>query len=415
MDQPLIRDGAIAIDGQRIVGVGPLAELRRNWPQATLRELGDVVVLPGLVNAHTHLELSDLRQGDSPASFVGWIMDLMGQTARAGGEVQKFAADAARAGAAESIRFGVTSVGDISKQSAATRAVLRDGPLRVVSYGEIQAMAQRRTLLDERFAAATDVSQESAFLRVGVTPHAPYTVEVEGYVRCLHFAREHGRPIATHLAETPDETIFLETQTGPFRHLWEAGVKAWDEHVPKYVGGPIRLARDIDLLSYPTLLAHVNYCDDEELAILAAGKASVVYCPRTYAYFGHPPHRWREMLAAGINVAVGTDSRASSPDLNVVDDLRLLRTIAPDLPPEKLWQLATINAARAINMEASVGSISAGKNADFAIFPVKQEANPLAALLDHPVLPSDVWIGGRSVLSHGLPAHAPRMSQNMGS
>ncbi len=395
MDRPIIRDGAIAIAGGRILDVGPAKEIWQRYPQGQPTELGDVVVLPGLINAHTHLELSDLRQGDQPNSFVDWIFDLMGQTAKAGGEVLVNAANAARTGAVESIGFGVTSVGDISKQCTATRAVLRDGPLRVVSYGEIQAMAKRRSLLDERFAVAADVSQESAFLRVGLTPHAPYTVEPEGYARCLNFAREHSRPIATHLAETPDETIFLENQTGPFRHLWEAGVNAWDEHVPKYAGGPIRFARDIDLLSYPTLLAHVNYCNDEELAILAAGKGSVVYCPRTHAYFGHPPHRWREMLAAGINVAVGTDSRASSPDLNLVDDLRLLHRIAPEVPAQTLWEMATIRAARAIQVDSAVGSITAGKLADFSVFRSFGGGNPLAELLENQAIPTQVWIDGR--------------------
>jgi len=395
MDQPILRDASVAIADGKILDVGPTKEIRHRFPQGVTQELGDVVVLPGLINAHAHLELSDLRQGDSPSSFVGWIMDLMGQTARAGGDVQKFAADAARAGAEQSLRFGVTAVGDISKQCTATRPVLRDGPLRVVSYGEIQAMAQRRALLEERFAAAADVSQESATMRVGLTPHAPYTVETEGYARCLNFARQHDRPIATHLAETPDETIFLETQTGAFRYLWEAGVNAWDEHVPKYVGGPIRFARDIDLLSYPTLLAHVNYCDDDELTILAEGKASVVYCPRTHAYFGHPPHRWRDMLARGINVAVGTDSRASSPDLNLVDDLRLLRKLSPETPAEKLWQMATINAARAINQADHIGTITSGKFADFVAFTATGE-DPLESLLTHAHLPVRVWIGGQA-------------------
>src|SRR6185295_5433024 len=98
----------------------------------------------------------------------------------------------------------------------------------------------------------------------------------------------------------------------------------------------------------------VNYCDDAELDLLAAGKASVVYCPRTHAYFSHPPHRWREMLARGINVAIGTDSCASSPDLNLLDDLRLVRKIAPDFPAESLWALATRNPARAVQLDAHI-------------------------------------------------------------
>jgi len=396
MDSPTLRDAAVAVGDGVILAVGLIPDVRHRFPQAVLQELGNVVLLPGLINAHTHLELSDLHQGDRPESFVGWLMNLMGQTFRTTPDEMRVAvANAVQIGVQQCLRFGVTSVGDISRQSPLTRPLLKDGPLRVVSYGEIQAMAQRRDLLEQRFATAADVSQESSTLRVGLTPHAPYSVEPEGYARCLSFARQHNRPLATHLAETPDETIFLENQTGPFRELWEVGVKAWDEHVPKYVGGPIRFARDIDLLSYPTLLAHVNYCDDEELSILARGKASVVYCPRTHAYFGHPPHRWRDMLAAGVNVAVGTDSCASSPDLNIVDDLRLLRGIAPDIPASQLWEMATLNAARAINQSDRLGSITPGKAADLVAF-ATTDADPLNWVLRHAVEPSQLWIAGQA-------------------
>jgi len=403
MDSPPIRDGAVAIAGDKILASGTQADVQRAYPQGVVQDLGDVVLLPGLVNPHTHLELSDLKQGDKPESFVGWIMNLMGQTARAGTAVPEQVQNAVKVGVAQCMKFGVTSVGDISKQCMHSRPILRDGPLRVVSYGEIQAMAQRRGLLDERFAAASDISQDSEFLRVGVTPHAPYTVEPEGYARCVAFARSENRPLATHLAETPDETIFLENQTGAFRQLWELGVKAWDEHVPKYTGGPIRFARDVDLLSIPTLLAHVNYCDDDELQILAGGKASVVYCPRTHDYFGHPPHRWREMLAAGINVAVGTDSCASSPDLNLVDELRLLRKLAPDIPAIDLWAAATTRAAKAICMGGRVGSIGPGKCADLVAFPIHQSETPLETILDEPILPTGVWINGKPF---GVPVSA---------
>jgi cytosine/adenosine deaminase-related metal-dependent hydrolase len=251
-------------------------------------------------------------------------------------------------------------------------------------------MAQRRGLLDERFAAATDLANESQWLHVGVSPHAPYTVEPAGYKKCLDFARRENRPLATHLAESPDEAEFLEHGTGPFRELWEAGLNHWDDRVPKYVGGPIRFARDLGLLDHPTLLAHVNYSDDDELEILSRGKASVIYCPRTHRYFGHPPHRWRDMLARGINVAVGTDSCASSPDLNLVDDLRLLHEIAPEVSMQALWEMATIRGARAIGMEEQVGSITPGKLADFAIF----QAPSLEAILESRCGPSDVWING---------------------
>jgi cytosine/adenosine deaminase-related metal-dependent hydrolase len=401
MDGPVIRDGAVVVSAGKILAVGTRRQLQRDHPDAVVEELGHSILMPGLVNAHTHLELSDLKCGPPPTSFVDWILGLIGQTARLGEAIPERVALAIQSGVAQCLKFGVTAVGDISKQCMFTRPVLKNGPLRVVSYGEIQAMAKRRGLLEERFAVASDLTHESDHLKIGITPHAPYTVEPQGYRRCLDWAKGQNRPLATHLAETPEELEFLAEQTGPFRFLWEAGINAWDDQVPPHAGGPIRFARDVGLLDYPTLLAHVNYCDDEELAILAAGKASIVYCPRTHVYFGHGPHRWREMLAKGINVAVGTDSCASSPDLNIVDDLRFLHRIAPEIPALQLWQMATIRGARAIQFQDELGSIAAGKWADLAAFPAA-ENDPLAALLETSGMPARTWRGGEELTAQGF-------------
>jgi aminodeoxyfutalosine deaminase len=394
MTMPPLRDGGIVFTGGRIEATGPAKELRETYPDAEIEDAGNSIILPGLINAHTHLELSHLRRGDPPTHLTDWIVKtVMSQAARTGAAEPGAVQDAVRAGVKQCIAFGITTVGDISKQCMHTRPALRDGPLRVISYGEIQAMAARRGLLNERFAAAADTSCESDYLRVGITPHAPYTVEPEGYARCLAFAKEHNRPLATHLAETPEEATFLASHSGPFRNLWEVGVNAWDDAVPRFAGGPIRFARDLGLLDYPTLLAHVNYCDDEELAILASGKASVVYCPRTHEFFGHPPHRWQDMLARGINVAIGTDSCASSPNLNLVDDLRLLHRLAPNLPPAQLWEMATARAARAVGLP-NTGAIQPGNWADLTLFNCKTN-DPLREILEGDISPSDVWIGGR--------------------
>jgi aminodeoxyfutalosine deaminase len=396
MDGPLISDGGVLVAGARIFAVGKSSALRRAHPDATVEELPGAILTPGLVNAHTHLELSDLRQDARPEGFVPWILSVMARMPRPGEASPQVTEHAVATGVSQCLRFGVTTVGDISKQCMWTRPALRNGPLHVISFGEIQAMAGRRGLLEERLAAAVNTSQESDWLTVGLTPHAPYTVEPDGYRRCLAWSKQTGRPLATHLAENPEEAEFLADQTGPFRHLWEAGVNAWDENVPRFAGGPIRLARYLGLLDHPTLLAHVNYCDDEELAMIAAGRASVVYCPRTHAWFGHPPHRWRDMLRRGINVAVGTDSCASSRDLNLLDDLRLIRRLAPDAPAEQLWHMATLSAAKALERDPDIGSITPGKRADLVAFAASGK-QPLEELLENQSLPLRVWINGRPI------------------
>jgi cytosine/adenosine deaminase-related metal-dependent hydrolase len=152
----------------------------------------------------------------------------------------------------------------------------------------------------------------------------------------------------------------------------------------------------IGLLDYQAVLGHVNYADDEELSILARGRASVVYCPRTHAYFGHRPHRFLEMLARGINVAVGTDSAASSPDLNLMEDLRLVHRTYPGVPVETVLGMGTARGARALGMGDRIGTIEAGKWADLCAFAVTTR-DPLREVLETAVLPAAVWVGGRRV------------------
>jgi cytosine/adenosine deaminase-related metal-dependent hydrolase len=402
----VIADGALVVAGDRIVDVGAVGGMRGAHPDAAVIDLGDVVVLPGLVNAHAHLELSFLSRAKSPGSFVDWVRAVIAETAANASSGGFFLGGAGEIGIKDSLRFGVTSIGDISASrfTRMIRGIFSTGGVpRLVSYGEVTAMGQRRGQLEQRLEAVTDRSGIGPPVRLGISPHAPYSIEAHGYRRCLETAVSQQMPLATHMAETPYEAEFLASHTGPFRDLWD-GLGAWDDQVPTFRGGPIRYARALGLLDYPrTLLAHVNYCDEEELSILAAGRASVVYCPRTHRYFGHPPHRWREMLHRGINVALGTDSCASSPDVNLVDDLRLVHEIAPEHPVERLWEMVTIRAAQAIDAVDSVGTLTGGKYADFVCFGIRGE-EPLREILKTSAVPVGVWVGGRKVSIRREPA-----------
>jgi cytosine/adenosine deaminase-related metal-dependent hydrolase len=299
---------------------------------------------------------------------------------------------AVRDGVRQSRRFGVTTIGDISQQCHFTRPVLRDLPVRCVSFGETIGLAKQRPRHAELLERALDASKQTERLRIGLTPHAPYTVGLDDYRTCLRLARERNLPLATHLAENPEEREFLENHTGLFRDIWES-LGMWEEPVETYRGSPVEFAHAIGLLDEPTLLAHVNYCDDAELDLLARGRASVVFCPRTHAYFGHAPHRWREMRSRGVNVAVGTDSCASSPDLNLVDDLRLLRLLVPDVAAQQLWEMATVRAARALRMDGEVGTLAHGKRADLVAFAAEGE-DPLELILRDARQPTHVWFDG---------------------
>ena len=387
MDGPILRDSCATIADGRIVAIGGSSS-------GSVEDLGDAILLPGLVNAHAHLELTRSTCGiGAGASFAEWLSSVRPKTPPTSDDVIA----AMRDGFAQCLRYGVTCVGDIAQNTRASRSAASGNVSRprLISYGEVLGLAKRRYRFDELLAMAIEAPSSSDVI-LGISPHAPYTVDRPGYETCLRIARERRLPLATHLAETEHERTFLESHGGPFRELWDR-LGAWADPVETFRGAPIEFADAIGLLEYPTLLAHVNYCDDRELAMLARGNASVVYCPRTHRYFDHPPHRWREMLAAGINVTIGTDSCASSPNLNLVDDLRLLREIASDVSPVSLWEMATIRAARAVRMDDQVGSIAVGKRADLVAFTV-HTSDPLREVLEsRDKTPAHVWIDGNRI------------------
>jgi cytosine/adenosine deaminase-related metal-dependent hydrolase len=190
MDRQTIRNGAIAVDGGRIVAVGG-EEIARQHPHAEVEDLGKCVVLPGLVNAHTHLELSNCSAGERPASFVDWLKGVITRPVD-DASIQV----ATRMGIAQCHKFGVTTVGDISRQCHLTRPILAEANLRTVSFGELQAMARRRGLLEERLERAGDATLANERLTIGLSPHAHYSIEPAGYARALQVCRQRGMPLA---------------------------------------------------------------------------------------------------------------------------------------------------------------------------------------------------------------------------
>src|SRR2546421_558366 len=186
MDGPIVREGAVAFENGRILAVGKATEINRAHPDAETHDAGDSIVLPGLVNAHTHLELSmcgaDASYG---GSFVDWILSLPEKIARGTRTEEQVFGDAVRRGVAQCLKFGVTTVGDITQRARISRAVLRESPVRAVSYGEVIGLAKRRFRFRELLGDAIDLSTAGPRLRVGLQPHAPYTVELPDYVECV--------------------------------------------------------------------------------------------------------------------------------------------------------------------------------------------------------------------------------------
>ncbi|HEX8324831.1 MAG TPA: amidohydrolase family protein [Tepidisphaeraceae bacterium] len=396
----VIDDGCVVVDNGRIAAVGPTRDLKPSHVDVDI----DGLLTPGLTNAHTHLELTNVPRPPTPGTFQDWLLTTMASIRRP--DVESFnrkRADAVREGVAQCLKFGVTFVGDITQNVDVVRPLLAASPLRAISYGECLGLGPRRERFDALMRQACDPATAAANVEIGTSPHAPYTVDADGYRRCTSGRDgERRNGWTTHVAETPDESAFIARRGGAFADLYRA--LGFDPGPGDgFAGSPVQWLYRHTRGTAGGLLAHVNYCSDADIDLIAQRRGAVVWCPRTHAYFGHPPHRWRDMMAAGVTVCVGTDSCASSPDLNVMDDVRLVRRQSPDVDAATLWSLVTTAASLALRgatldrIQPS-GSLTVGEQADLVAWPTRS-GDPLAEVLETPGLhPSDVWIAG-------IPAH----------
>jgi aminodeoxyfutalosine deaminase len=377
VDGPVIEQGAIRIERATIGAVGTAKAICMSGNERV--NFGDAVITPGFVNAHTHLELSHLAGRVPPSSdFTGWLRRLVDMGVKfppTKGSVQQVVAE----GIAQSLSAGVTTVGDITRFPAWSREALSQSDMRAVSFGEVIAIGARRHLLRERLNASLCTEYENDFLRCGVSPHAPYTVEPDALRECAMCCTDRRVPMAIHVAETLGEVEFTHDRTGVFAdHLRTLGV--WDDDIPISGLEPIPLIESSGLLTKRTVLAHANYVSDDDIELIAKRRASVAYCPRTHAAFEHPPHRFRDMLRAGVNVCIGTDSLASNPTLSILDELRFLRHEYPEMQCERLLEMGTLSGAKALGLEKSVGSITAGNEADLVVIPLSRDGDWREAL-----------------------------------
>ncbi|MCH8851978.1 MAG: amidohydrolase family protein [Planctomycetes bacterium] len=394
--QPPIEDGAIAVRDGRIEGLGPC----REFVNADVEDLGDCVIMPGLVNAHTHLELSHLRRMiDPPGDLVEWLLWIVAKQHDLGHDpLRERTETSVRAGVEESLAAGVTTIGDISRLCALTRPLLRNGPLRVVSFGEVLGIGTGRHRVDERLRAAGDRQYDSDFLITALSPHAPYSIEDDGIERVIRHAREHDMRTCIHLAESVEEIQFLETGQGRFRELLEQ-IGVWDDLIPVPGHTPVRWMYELGALGPECVIAHGNYVDADEIDLLCATGTSVAYCPRTHSYFGHQHHPVLELMGGGVNVCVGTDSLASNPSLSVLEELVHIRGAHAELPPDVILAMGTINGARALGLAHEIGSLEPGKQADFAVFRCADDlaSHPEQTLLSSETTLDRLYIAGERI------------------
>jgi cytosine/adenosine deaminase-related metal-dependent hydrolase len=358
-DGDALRDGAVVVDERgTIVDVGPADDLVPRHA-GLAREPMRGVLMPGLVNAHTHIELSGLRgKVAGSAGFVPWVERFIG--IRAGERPEEDEA-AVEAGVVELERAGTVAVGEVTNTLAAVPALARHGIGGIV-FHEVFGLDRERTLAKlrslEEHLATTLAEWPSADLAYTPAPHTVYTTHPDAVRRTLELARARGVHTSVHLAEHAAERTFLAEGRGPFADLAKR-LRFGVEGFPVPGKGPIALASDLGLLASDVLLVHLTDARPEELAEVAASGAPVVLCPRSNLYIEVKLPPLPEILRAGITPALGTDSLASNLSLDVLAEARALAERFPSISRRTLVEMATAAGARALG-RADLGRIAKG-------------------------------------------------------
>jgi 5-methylthioadenosine/S-adenosylhomocysteine deaminase len=354
VEGPPIEDGAVAWESGRITRVDS-----RDRFEHVDRHHPDAAIVPGFVNAHTHLEYAVYAGfGDGVGDFSEWIALHIERKARIGWDEYVAIAEL---GAAECLRSGVTTVGDCSYSGAAAVACARLGLAGVV-YLEVFGADAGRAL--ERVARLREAAAEawSENVRPGVSPHAPYSTSPDVFAACA----ELGMPLATHLSESRSEVAYLMDGSGPW--------SAYAHLVPPPGTTGTRLLARAGLLGPHVVAAHCTAVDDEEVALLAEHGAGVAHCARSNAALGCGIAPLAALRARGVHVGIGTDSPASAPSFDFFDELRAAilfargRERAPGaVTADDALELATLGGACALGVQDEVGSLAPGKRADLAV------------------------------------------------
>ena len=361
----------VSSDG-RITGV----ESWKDGPPIGAAEIvdwGSAVIMPGLVNAHAHLELTALHdQLTQFQSFTDWALQLIHKRQR---WTKEDFVNSVCAGAEAALQSGTTLVGDVSASGWGLEGGCGVGLRRVV-FEEIAALSPAN--LDSalvQIQARLDRAVPDPLLIQGISPHAPYSVSPELYRRLAGLSRDRGLLLTTHIAETSSEIQFLQSGTGEFREfLLRLGVLPEEWQPPQL--SPIAYLDSLGVLGPSSVLIHCNYLDQESMNRILATRSSVVYCPRSHDFFGHDPHPVRQLLDLGINVALGTDSLASNNSLSILDEMRHLFRTRKDLKPEEIFRAATLTGAAALRFGGVLGRLQRGYWADLAVIQLPENTSP---------------------------------------
>ena len=368
---PPIEDGAVLIVGNKIQSVAPWSELRPHQREKAV-DLGEVILLPGLVNTHCHLDYTDMAgELPPPKTFTDWIAAMIAH--KSGWSYSDYARSWLR-GAHQLLKTGTTTVADIEVMPDLLPEVWDATPLRIFSFLEMTGIKSRRAPKEIlREAVEMIDSLRHPRNRALLSPHAPYSTLPELLRLAARTAQKRKWPVSIHVAESAPEFEMFQDARGPM-HDW---LKRNDrDNSDCGLGSPVaHLARN-KLLGENILAIHVNCLARGDATLLAKNKTHVVHCPRSHDYFKHPQFERERLAAAGVNLCLGTDSLATvrktgkqKPELDMFVEMRALAVSDKSVSPEDILQMATVNGARALGLAGKIGELSANAFADVIALP----------------------------------------------
>lgn len=366
-----VRDGAIAIDGERIAGVGTREEIRGRFPEAAHEDLGDAAILPGFINCHSHLEITAMRGflDNVEHDFYAWLIALT--VTRSNILSDADVEIAAVAGALEGARGGVTCFGDIGRYGRAGFDALKANGLRGIVFQETEFSPNDQTAvgdfekLREKFLALRE--DETPLVKAGLSPHSPYTVGPALFQLIAEYAVGEGVEISIHAAESREEEELMIKGTGFFADLHKRFGSTWQS--PGL--STVRYFDELGVLRAKPLFAHCITVSDRDIELLAASGCRIAHCPKSNAKFGHGYAPFEQVLDRGIATGLGSDSVASNNSCDMLEEARFAALAARNRPgsgrfieAREALEAATFGGARALGLEKEIGTLETGKQAD---------------------------------------------------
>jgi aminodeoxyfutalosine deaminase len=397
MDGPPIENGAVAVSGNRIVDVGRFDDIKTRNAGNTL-DLAEQVLLPGLINAHCHLDYTCLRGKIPPQkSFTEWIRTINAEKATL---APKDYIASINEGFAEATRFGTTTIANLTAFPELIPQI--QPPVRTCWFAElidIRAPERANELVDSAIESLGRAPPPGA--PWGLAPHALFTASKDLYRSCEEIARDAGALLTTHLAESREEMEVFRDASGPLYEFIKSIGRPMDDCGSKTPlglfldlvgsGGSPNRPRAIEV-SRPYLswiVAHLNELTESDFELLekSNSKLHVVHCPRSHKYFGHSPFAFDRLRSFGFNICLGTDSLASNESLSLLAEMRAFRKEFPSVSAEKIFQMVTVNPARALRFENALGQIRPGFGADLIAIPCSTSTDIFEQILafDAPV------------------------------